>query len=55
MKHQRGSKAYNQQFHGNGTSRAIRISRDPRSVATRPVWLSDVLPAAARWMSRAVA
>jgi hypothetical protein len=55
MKYQRGSKAYNQQFHGNGTSRAIRISRDPRSVATRPLWLSEPMTAAARWMARAVA
>jgi hypothetical protein len=43
MKHQRGSTSYNKQFRSSGVSRAIRISRDPRSVATRPVWLSDVL------------
>jgi hypothetical protein len=55
MKHQRGSTSYNKQFRSSGTSRAIRISRDPRSVATRPLWLSDILPAAARWMGRAIA
>jgi hypothetical protein len=55
MKHQRGSTSYNKQFRSSGVSRAIRISRDPRSVATRPVWLVDAVAPVMKWMSRAVA